>query len=52
MKTLIPILTLIAISYFGVLFILAFISFIKDHLTKDESQRYEEYWRNKNTDTK
>jgi hypothetical protein len=46
------VLALLFLSYFGVLFILAFISFIADHLTKDESERYEEYWRDKNTDTK
>jgi hypothetical protein len=52
MKQIALVLTIIGFSYFGVIFILALISFIADHLTKDESQRYEEYWRDKNTDTK
>lgn len=52
MNTYIQIMVLFGLSYFGVIFILALISFIADHITKDESQRYEEYWRDKNTDTK
>ena len=52
MNTYIPVMVLFGLSYFGVIFILALISFIADHITKDESQRYEEYWRDKNTDTK
>lgn len=52
MNTHISIMILFGLSYFGVIFILALISFIADHITKDESQRYEEYWRDKNTDTK
>ena len=52
MNTHISIMILFGLSYFGVIFILALISFIADHITKDESQRYEEYWRDKNSDTK
>jgi thiol:disulfide interchange protein len=52
MNTYIQIMVLFGLSYFGVIFILALISFIADHITKDERQRYEEYWRDKNTDTK
>lgn len=40
------------LSYLGIIFLISLVCFIKDLLTRDESQRYEEYWRDKNTDTK
>lgn len=52
MKELALIVAVIGFSYFGVLFVLAFISFVVDHLTKDESQRYEEYWNKRDSDNK
>lgn len=51
MNTYISIMILFGLSYFGVIFILALISFIADHITKDESQRYEEYWKQRDSDS-
>jgi hypothetical protein len=51
-KALVIITFITLLSYLGIVFLISLISFIYDLFTKDESQRYEEYWRDKNSDTK